>query len=344
MKLVIKVRWNSLGTHLKPFVNEKNWKTMIQVVALWRSQRKFTDLEKTHNYQALQNNQPLVKELSETLNTIKESFALLETDNATLHRVLPVIHMLLNGGQQLVDGKLRKVPPPFRAKKADSTDLKKLKELLYWKLQTNVLDHLLPVHWMTAILCPFLREHVKNEKGGFLTNYKKRGKRDAKVYNRYNEAVRKLKGRVREVIEKTRARAEQNESQQDDRQRGEAALGTEPPEKRRRLSVDPSSLVTPKPSKSKSMFVFSMSLKKKRKGRANMSPDRVEASKEVELYLTRPWGQLTLKRSFENPLQFWLDAENQDLFPNLSKVALQILTIPSTSAAVERLFSLAGNF
>ena len=71
------------------------------------------------------------------------------------------------------------------------------------------------------------------------------------------------------------------------------------------------------------------------------SPDKEIANKEVDQYLKRIISKTTKEESFENPLIFWL--KNESLFPHLSQVALQILTIPSASADVERLFSLAGN-
>ena len=52
-------------------------------------------------------------------------------------------------------------------------------------------------------------------------------------------------------------------------------------------------------------------------------------------------SQQELMESFENPLKFWLAKES--LFPNLCKVALQILCIPATSCEPERTFSLSGN-
>jgi hypothetical protein len=39
---------------------------------------------------------------------------------------------------------------------------------------------------------------------------------------------------------------------------------------------------------------------------------------------------------------WWMESTQQDLYPNLSEMALDLLSIPSTSASCERLFSSAG--
>lgn len=56
---------------------------------------------------------------------------------------------------------------------------------------------------------------------------------------------------------------------------------------------------------------------------------------EVERYI-----RLGLLDSKKNPLMFW--KESSALFPVLSKLAQQYLSMPATSASVERLFSVAG--
>ena len=121
-----------------------------------------------------------------------------------------------------------------------------------------------------------------------------------------------------------------------------AAQSDEPPHKRQKTSLSTSFSTPQKATSSVPSYVFPLSLKpsKKRKVR---SPNRETAENEVKQYLTREFGATTLRESFNNPLKFWLSDEAQDLFPNLAKVALKILTIPATSAAVERLFSLAKN-
>lgn len=43
----------------------------------------------------------------------------------------------------------------------------------------------------------------------------------------------------------------------------------------------------------------------------------------------------------ENPLQFWVDSSA--MFPNLSKLACDLLTIPASSSAVESVFSVSGH-
>lgn len=43
----------------------------------------------------------------------------------------------------------------------------------------------------------------------------------------------------------------------------------------------------------------------------------------------------------QDPRKWWLDSTQQQAYPNLSKMALDLLSIPRTSAPVERLFSSA---
>ena len=42
-----------------------------------------------------------------------------------------------------------------------------------------------------------------------------------------------------------------------------------------------------------------------------------------------------------NPLEYWKNSQHK--FPNLAKLAAKYLSIPASSGAVERLFSVAGN-
>ena len=75
------------------------------------------------------------------------------------------------------------------------------------------------------------------------------------------------------------------------------------------------------------------------------SPERAEAKalKELDLYLETNFEDEVAEASFDNPLEFWSNCKKAGQFENLAEVALQILSIPCTSAAVERLFSLGGN-
>ena len=219
-----------------------------------------------------------------------------------------------------------------------SADLKMLKKWFHWKLQTNVLEHLLLQHWQ-AILCPPLSESCKQTKpedGGFLCNFNGYKQHNPKKYNRYAEPVSKLKLRVREVVQAVSAKADSDrQSAQNDRQRGGDLASGEPPKKRQRLS----GLTTPMKKQSTTPRVLLPTRKKE--NRPVSSPDRQTAEREVDKYLIREFGHSQELESFDNP-EFWLTQENQDLFPHLSLVALQILIIPASSAAVERLFSIAG--
>ena len=55
---------------------------------------------------------------------------------------------------------------------------------------------------------------------------------------------------------------------------------------------------------------------------------------ELELYSSQ-----SVLPNVENPRSWWLDPLQQKLYPNLSKMAIDILSIPAMSAEPERLFS-----
>lgn len=50
--------------------------------------------------------------------------------------------------------------------------------------------------------------------------------------------------------------------------------------------------------------------------------------------------QISETQSVGNPISFWMSKAS--VFPSLHKVAIDILCVPATSAAVERVFSQAG--
>lgn len=64
---------------------------------------------------------------------------------------------------------------------------------------------------------------------------------------------------------------------------------------------------------------------------------------EIDMYLGMDRSRCQVK---ESPLEFW--RKHQEQFPVLSKIAVECLTMPATSASVERLFSVAkctsGNY
>jgi hypothetical protein len=58
---------------------------------------------------------------------------------------------------------------------------------------------------------------------------------------------------------------------------------------------------------------------------------------ELDQYLSTPTvTNLSLK-----PISWWLEPTQQSTFPNLSRMAIDILSIPAMSAEPERLFSSA---
>ena len=68
--------------------------------------------------------------------------------------------------------------------------------------------------------------------------------------------------------------------------------------------------------------------------RSNRSEPRHQ-KRELQEYLEEPCVDEEM-----NPLTYWI--QNQSVYPSLSVIAQRVLGIPSSSAAVERLFSIAG--
>ena len=64
----------------------------------------------------------------------------------------------------------------------------------------------------------------------------------------------------------------------------------------------------------------------------------VRVDDEYQAYLKEP---ILPPKSIENPLQYWLESLQRKRFPNLSLMALDILSIPAMTADTERLFSAA---
>ena len=67
-------------------------------------------------------------------------------------------------------------------------------------------------------------------------------------------------------------------------------------------------------------------------------PTQTVQKDEYERYIQEP---VIPQSSVQRPLQWWLDPIQRNRFPNLSLMALDILSIPAMSADTERLFSQA---
>ncbi len=60
---------------------------------------------------------------------------------------------------------------------------------------------------------------------------------------------------------------------------------------------------------------------------------------EVDQYIELQVGD---NEQYTNPLVFWEKQRRQGMFPNLTRLACRLFSIPCSSAAVERQFSAAG--
>eukprot|EP01084_Bolivina_argentea_P178825 309082_1 len=313
MKIMIEVRWNTLANHLEPFTVDSNWDKIWGVVMYWMSKRtSWTEKEEEHKYSDLVGNKVLVIALFRVLDNVKIIFAFLETEKQpTMHRVLYVIDLLLNGGSIMKEGKRITLQSTVRAKVSDPAPIKIFKRLLYTYLEKKVLVNLLIEHWEAAILCPALRDVCSK----YLTKYK--GKR----FNKHKEAIKSLKDKLTEYWNKKR--------QIDGNENGNVGL-------------DNVQVRRKKKKKKKKIKGVGFCLQKKQNDSPNRNT-RQTVLNELKKYLEDDdIDDETLGESFGNPIEFWLSKQNKKRYPHLHIVAINILSIPASSAAVERLFSLAG--
>lgn len=75
------------------------------------------------------------------------------------------------------------------------------------------------------------------------------------------------------------------------------------------------------------------SLMDKRNHRKDSNIDEVNQYIEI---------QIEDSEQYANPLSFWEKQQHRTTFPNLTRLACRIFSIPCSSAAVERQFSAAG--
>ncbi len=110
-------------------------------------------------------------------------------------------------------------------------------------------------------------------------------------------------------------------------------LNTMEEEEREKLLANPIS--TSKSTKRK--FGLMAGLEEERESRAAKAPV-IEAtvSEDLERFLRLPPSSLDL-----NPIQIWRTLES--IFPMLSKLPFKYLSVPATSCASERVFSVTGN-
>jgi hypothetical protein len=84
---------------------------------------------------------------------------------------------------------------------------------------------------------------------------------------------------------------------------------------------------------SKKIKSFMSSLMDKKTNRMDSNID------EVDQYIELQVGD---NEQYTNPLVFWEKQRRQGMFPNLTRLACRLFSIPCSSAAVERQFSAAG--
>ncbi len=70
---------------------------------------------------------------------------------------------------------------------------------------------------------------------------------------------------------------------------------------------------------------------------------RAKAIAQYDAYMKVNWSDKIQNDSWDNPYSFWMDEKIYSLYPILAILAVWLLCIPISTAAVERLFSLAKN-
>lgn len=84
--------------------------------------------------------------------------------------------------------------------------------------------------------------------------------------------------------------------------------------------------------------VFVKAAERRLRRAAALAP--VDGSLSIDTELHEYWNILITTDNAGDPFQFWLQHEN--MFRNLFPLAVDILSIPATSAPIERAFSVAG--
>lgn len=277
-------------------------------IRYFRDKKKFTATEKQHNYRWLTRSFGMFQREVRVLGYIKDSYSLFEQDS------LPSIQLVLRTCHILFETLSTK-------EKGDPKVIKRFQELLCEGLAEKVVQHLTIVHWQAALLCPTLKDKVESylhfddtRFGDAITQ------RLNKAHTLHKKSIVALQKRLKETV--TDVFLKQEEIIDVEERRAAAAQLNERKEQKQKPNV--------------SLFAFDTD--EDSEDGDHLSDLRENAEQELQKYMKHKFTKDEKKRYFRNPLLFWCPRNN---YPTLSIVARHILTIPSNSSAVERIFSAA---
>ena len=248
------------------------------------------------------------------LKHIKSSYAFFEQDS------LPSIHLVVRTCHCLFKAVVTQVP-------GDPKVIVRLQQLLAEGLADKVVQHLTIYHYQAAILCPSLRDDVASyfefDDALVLSQHVRQKLLDARKL--YEEAIVALEQRLKDTVIKVFLK---KEGINDIERQNQVASAQgrkdqqQQPEVRKKADVDP--------------FALDFDDDEPEQPADYLKELREAALQELHKYLKHKFTKTERKDFYRNPFKFWCP---RNAYPTLSIIARNILTIPSNSSAVERIFS-----
>ena len=195
----------------------------------------------------------------------------------------------------------------------DLAETRKFRQLIMNNLKTKVMDHLLLVHYQATILCPA----TKGKR--YLSDI------DDGDYDKRDEALDDLRRLLSWLSD-------------------EIAKGNEPHEN---MSIsaesdNEESAETDVDLDEKEDDEFEDAILFEADEYASRRSARIAAQQELDTYLQTIYDKKSKDRAWRNPLRYWMSDGVKSMFPHLHIIAIWILSIPASSCACERLFSIAA--
>ena len=243
LKIVHKIRFNTLSDHLEPYTNNTNYDKVRKLRVKWKKANKFTESEKKHEYRHLvqKGTSKYIKKTNTIYGTYHDYYKLLEGSKKPKgQKVLWLMNEMLVGvnyvNEVVPNGK---APSIFLAQEDDHKDIKHLRKLMEYEFREKVLNELPIFVWMSAILTPPIREDVKY----YLKRYN-----DGDYYL-YNEAIQEIENKLsyladiefdsQQLQNQSNFNINRNHNQSEQRQQPQAQIPQQPPHKKTRFSFTP---------------------------------------------------------------------------------------------------------
>ncbi len=209
----------------------------------------------------------------------------------------------------MTGGRVKKVKPAFEEQPNDHAQVKLLKSFIKLQFKVKVIDRFQLVDYQAAILCPLTRDVC------YFSNIY-RG-----IYNKRNEAIADLKIRLGDLAVKM-ARANDNDNGNDNGIGDENDEDEDDDDNDEEAEFNDWEVADDEQEFDEGLI-------------------RSEAIRQFDNYMNTKWNAKIQNDSWKNPYNFWMDDKIKSIYPILTILAVWLLCIPVTTAAIERLFSLA---